>query len=636
MENAERAKRVLADMQTRFDKEDYAGVASLKEDIEMCLHVCAEDSTCAEIACLLATAKHAAGGYTLAIYYFEVAFCLQTGLKLAPLAAASDPSRPRPQGAPPLKGPLGLWGRGGGSLSGRDILQPPDDVMSAFTGDCAKTQRDNLTMARVCGGMGNACAAVGAFAEAQPWFVQCVELRKHIESAPAAMLQYVFMVAQNLHALRLHQEAIQMIQTALDHAQRAGSEGRDSGDVSNYDVAYKSSICPTLLLGRCYTAIGKYPLALKCLQQACAQSNASRDPTFMVTAHLEFAVTGWVYQKCLDADIIKKRALYCDADFLGPPLSHTMVQRHVVQLAAADCIQAQGAGGATDLCILLNANGDPTSVRRFHIRANDPNDPQIDLVVQVHWDAVDSVQVDHATAPLLLPLQIQGPDGNMYAFGCVFVRSVSFELGDAGSSESRQCTVAGVGAEQRSLTDFLTRCVSLTQIGDAEERAQGMAIVTAALTKARHLTWEHNLVKLQEDSLIFMCFCGIDVGVDEERIFRSLKNFLQSQVDAAKKEPNPTCLTCNQACTAVCGGCTVMRFCDKNHQRQSSSMPFFGTKGCHKTMCPLLFLCKSLSRSDAGGTAAVQLAQQYDEALRQFLRTDFFGQYVKNSDFELD
>jgi len=308
MENAERAKRVLDDMQTRFDKEDYAGVANLKEDIEMCLHVCAEDSTCAEIACLFATAMHADCGYTLAIYYFEFAFCLQTGLKLAPLAAASDPSRPR---------------RGAGSLSGRDILQPPDDAMSALADDSARTQRDNLTMARVCGGMGNACAAVGAFAEAQPWFVQCVELRKHIGSAPEAMLQYVFMVAQNLHALRRHQEAIQMIQTALDHAQRAGSEGRDSGDVSNYDVAYKSPICPTLLLGRCYTAIGKYPLALKCLQQACAQANESRDPTFMVTAHLEFAVTGWAYQKCLDADIIKKKALYCDGDFFGPPLSHT-------------------------------------------------------------------------------------------------------------------------------------------------------------------------------------------------------------------------------------------------------------------------------------------------------------------------
>jgi len=310
-----------------------------------------------------------------------------------------------------------------------------------------------------------------------------------------------------------------------------------------------------------------------------------------------------------------------------------MVQRHVVQLAVANCIQAHGAGGVTDVCMLLNANGDPTSVRRFHVRASDP---QIDLVVQVHWDAVDSVQVDHATAPLLLSLQIQGPDGSMHAFGCVFVRSVSFELGDAGSSESRQCTVAGVGAEHRSLTDFLTRCVSLTQIGDTEERAQGMDIVTATLTRERRLTWEHSFVELQEDSLIFMCFCGIDVGVDEESIFRSLKKFLQSQVDAAKKEPNPTCLTCNKACTAVCGGCTVKRFCDKNHQRQSSSMPFFSTKGCHKTMCPLLFLCKSLSRLDASGTAAVQLAQQYDEALHQFLRTDFFGQYVKNSDFELD
>ena len=621
MENAERAKRVLDDMQTRFDKEDYAGVANLKEDIEMCLHVCAEDSTCAEIACLFATAMHADCGYTLAIYYFEFAFCLQTGLKLAPLAAASDPSRPR---------------RGAGSLSGRDILQPPDDVMSAFTGDSAKTQRDNLTMARVCGGMGNACAAVGAFAEAQPWFVQCVELRKHIESAPAAMLQYVFMVAQNLHALRRHQEAIQMVHAALKHAQRAGSEGHYSDDVSNYDVAYKSPICPTLLLGRCYTAIGKYNLALECLQQACAQANETRDPTFMVTAHLEFAVTGWAYQKCLDVDVIKKSALYRDGNVFGPPLSRTMVQRHVVQLAAADCIKAHGAGGVTDMCILLNANGDPVCVRRFHVH---DNDPQIDLVVKVHWGAVDSVQLDHATAPLLLSLQIQGPDRSMHTFDCVFVRSVPFVLGDAGSSESRQCTVAGVGAEHISLTDFLTRCVSLTQIGDAEERAQGMAIVTAALTKARRLTWEHNLVELQEDSLIFLCFCGIDVGVGEEKIFRSLKKFLQSQVDAAK-EPNPKCLTCKQACTAVCGGCTVMRFCDKNHQRQSSSMPFFSTKVRHKMMCPLLFLCKSLSRSrvrpDAGGTEAVQLAQQYDEALRQFLRTDFFGQYVKNSDFELD
>jgi len=75
-------------------------------------------------------------------------------------------------------------------------------------------------------------------------------------------------------------------------------------------------------------------------------------------------------------------------------------------------------------------------------------------------------------------------------------------LDDAGSSESCQCTVAGVDAEHLSLTDFLTRCVSLTQIGDTEERAQGMDIVTATLTRERRLTWEHSFVELQEEGLI--------------------------------------------------------------------------------------------------------------------------------------
>jgi len=195
-----------------------------------------------------------------------------------------------------------------------------------------------LLMARICAGLGRAYTVVGNFTDAESYIATCITLRNVLDGTPATMMPYWLMQAQNWHALYKHEKAIQVLLTIMTHGRTVAA----TGDFATH-LAEKSGICPVRLLGRYYTAIGKYNDVVTCLNPASLLASEREDAVSMVTCRLEYAATKWAHIRC-EKRLLERtaHALYYNTDFIGPPLSVTMVQRQVVQLTAAACTEAHG------------------------------------------------------------------------------------------------------------------------------------------------------------------------------------------------------------------------------------------------------------------------------------------------------
>jgi len=262
----------------------------------------------------------------------------------------------------------------------------------------------------------------------------------------------------------------------------------------------------------------------------------------------------------------------------------------------------------------MNGNGHPTVVRQVLLGANE------DPCCVLSLNAVESSQLSDTGSPLSLVLLFESTMRAQYAIHVV--------------EHTFHCAV---GVELPSLTAFLSEFLSRTlNFSITAHTEEDMRLALSALDSATDLALEHKLVALHRDCVIFRLCLQFEQGIGDTDTVNTFKQVLQAQVDAAKM-PNPTCFTCNQDCTGitVCGGCKVVRFCDTPHQKHASSSPFFSTTVRHKLLCPLLSLCRSLSKCrakpDGGGTDAVLLAEQYDEGLLQFLNTDHFIKYLDHA-----
>ena len=99
----------------------------------------------------------------------------------------------------------------------------------------------------------------------------------------------------------------------------------------------------------------------------------------------------------------------------------------------------------------------------------------------------------------------------------------------------------------------------------------------------------HRFCCEQEHALLHLSFLAFDTGEEEEALDR-LKQYLQSQVDS--DHARSYCKGCDQkrgddAPMLTCGGCSVARFCNEDHQRMASKKG--GRKPVrHKDICSLL------------------------------------------------
>ena len=88
--------------------------------------------------------------------------------------------------------------------------------------------------------------------------------------------------------------------------------------------------------------------------------------------------------------------------------------------------------------------------------------------------------------------------------------------------------------------------------------------------------------------MLHLSFLAFDTGEEEEALDR-LKQYLQAQVDSARSR----CRGCFQqrgddAPMLTCGGCSVARFCNEDHQRMASKKGRCGQPVRHRDVCSIL------------------------------------------------
>ena len=134
------------------------------------------------------------------------------------------------------------------------------------------------------------------------------------------------------------------------------------------------------------------------------------------------------------------------------------------------------------------------------------------------------------------------------------------------------------------------------------------------LRTALRLAQTHRFYVENESALLHLSFLAFDTGEEEEALDR-LKQYLQAQVDGARSY----CKGCGQqrgddAPMLTCGGCSVARFCNEDHQRMASKKG--GRKPVrHKDVCSLLRKWRQVVKGKA-------TAESCTPDLLAFLRRD--------------
>ena len=564
-----RADRLLGLLKTLFVDSDFAGIIELAENIHESVTECSNDETCAEMMFFLGTAFSTKRTYAPAISCFNVAYALLTS-----------------------------------------------DARQASSSVHTKT-----LLSKVCNGIATALAELGKFEEAHSYFSQCVSTGIEIAAAKQTMLPFVLSFAKNLHAQNQHKECIHVIHKMLAYGRdNDDDDDDDSDDISHYNVSYAACICPALLLGRCYTALGEYAKAHACFLQACRQAEDHNQPESIVEAQLNCAVVGWVSAQCYQHAFKRLWANSSESDLAGPPMPLALIQKHIVMLAANACKKLHGGQGEISVSVRLNGDGTPNRIMETG---------GMELML-VKWLSVEAENLDHTGFPLSMNLLLQVEAEEDRCFICKLVKNPNLVLGSEISHASVPHTL---------LTEYIGIVLHWAQFGNEKISKQSMMVVTSSIVDMERIASKHNLFELRQDCLFFnsIFVFGDGLTVKATQIF---KDFLQHQVNLAK-QPNPTCLTCKQICRGitVCGGCTVVRFCNKDHQKQASARPFFSTTIRHRKICHLLLLCKSLTKCISNPASqiaeATLLREQLDVAVVRFLQTNFSEKFIENAeDFE--
>jgi len=569
-------QKLLDMLQNLYKREEYAGVISLQPEVILSLRVCVSKACCAEMACMLATALFFNGEYTPAIGYYKIAYSLHS-----------------------------------------------DDPVGEVNRVARRDAQHDTFLIRVCGGMGQACAAVGEHEEADAYFMMDMALRERLGCVAHETLAVLMVHAQNMHKLNKHAEAIHLLQNILlEESCRVGictSDGQGGGTTHSV----YGTVCPMLVLGRCHMALCDYKRAAQCFESARDQAEQSDDTVSTARAELEYAMATWAECK---SPLPPTEGSVCRGEyFVGPPLSPGMVQQKIVQLAATACAHKKGLAGGIAVFVQTNRSGDVTSVRTAKRQGSE----MAYKLLPIEWRQVEAAHLDDHGCPMRLELDFCKGTTTPVAFTCHLSRTQDIQWFRHGDSRSVPVVsrVAGVCLPHLSLEAFLSQAMQQAQHDDERRYEVGMVRVFASLTKAEYLADQSKHVELQGDSIVHMAFFGIESDMPELQAAKILKQCLALQVEHARRQKQDArrCLSCNQVCRniTVCGGCTVVSFCNRTHQKSASNQPFFSTTMPHKKLCPLLRLCKTYTRALSKQNAAqetAQLAKKYNLAVLQFLR----------------
>jgi len=576
-------KKLLDVLQNLYKREEYAGVISLQEEVIYALRVRVSKACCAEMACILATALYFEGEYTPAIGYYKIAYSLHS-----------------------------------------------DDPVGQVSSVARKDTQHDVFLIRVCAGIGQASAAVGEYEEADAYFMMDLALRERLGLVAQETLLVLMVHAQNLHKLNRHAQAMDLLHSVLPEVNcRAGicaSDGQGGG--TSHSVY--GTVCPMLVLGRCHMALCDYKRAAQCFVCARDQAEQNNDKVSTARAELEYAMATWTY--CKSAFTPTQGSVCRGEYFMGAPLSPGMVQKKIVQLVATACAEQKGTAGGIAVFVQTNRSGDVTSVRPAKRRGSE----MAFKLLPIEWRQVEAAQLDDHGYPVRLELDFGKETTTPVTFTCHLSRTQDIRyFYDGGSSVPVINRVAAVCKPHPCLEAFLSQAMQNAQHDDKRQHDDkgpyeaGMVRVIASLIKAENLADQSKQIELQGDSIIQMAFFSIQSGLHEWQTAKILKKYLTLQVQHAKKQKKDArrCLGCNQVCRniTVCGGCTVVSFCNVTHQKNASNQPFFSTTLPHKKLCRLLLLCKTytraLSKAKEHTTQEItQLAQQYDQAVLQFLQ----------------
>ena len=561
-----RADRLLSVLQTLFVDSDFVGIMELAENIHELVTERSNHETCAEMIFFLGTAFSSKRIYASAISCFNVGYALLTS-----------------------------------------------DARQASSSVETKT-----LLSKICNGVGIALAELGKFEEAHSYFSECVSIGIKIASAKQTILPYVLSFAKNLHAQNKHKECIRVIHQMLAYGRdNEDDDDSDDDDISHYNVPYVACICPALLLGRCYMALGEYVRAHACFLQACRQAEDHNQPESIVAAQLNCAVVGWVSNQCYQHAYKCLWANSSDSDLSGPPIPLALIQKDIVMLAALACKKLQGGQGQISVSVQLNGDGTPNRVMESRMH---PTGMELMLV---KWLPVEGENLDDTGFPTSMNLLIQVETEEDRSFICKLVKYRDFFLGNE---------IFHASVPDTLFAEYIGDVLHSAQFGDEKVREQSMAVLTSSIVDMERIASRHNLFGLRQDCLFFnsIFVFGDGLTLKATEIF---KDFLQHQVNQAK-QANPTCGTCKQICRGitVCGGCTVVRFCNKDHQKQASTRPFYSTTIRHRKICHLLLLCKSLTKCIANPSSKLVLRKQFDLAVVRFLQTNFSEKYIQNAE----
>jgi hypothetical protein len=185
------------------------------------------------------------------------------------------------------------------------------------------------------------------------------------------------------------------------------------------------------------------------------------------------------------------------------------------------------------------------------------------------------------------------------------------------------------------LSDYLQHAVALTQ-GFHGHTSRFTPLVLASLTTAQRVASLNGLFSLYETSTILLSFLRFerDGPGHEQAGIAMLQDYVQTQVD---KQPEQLfgrgCRACFELGGTIrqCGGCRVVRFCNRKHQELASLQVFGRIAFPHSKLCPLMQLCRGMQRcQDATERAGIR--SDYDRAAMRFLRRDIFAEYVLRHD----
>ena len=455
----------------------------------------------------------------------------------------------------------------------------------------------------ICSTLGRALFSTGMHEEAAPYFQQCVAFRG-TEAGRSILLPCLADLAGNMHALEQHEDAISIL-----HVVKSGIVLESAAHPT---TRFSFTECPTFLLGCCELAQGCYHTAVYLFLGARELAEIHDNPLCIAKAEMHLAVTMWARQECTNRAIIRMAPAYRNESFTGPALTPGYVAMLVVEIAACCCASTGGLAGKTGICVQLNARGDPVGVRRLD--ENQLGENALLKLAEISWNEVPRRSFNSRGLPIELVLTVTLTEGEEMTFTCQVGRTFLLTT---------------------QLSRYLQRAVSLTQ-GFHGLTPVFTPLILASLTTAQGVALVNGFFSLYETSTILLCFLRFETDGpgNEQAGLSMLQDYVQAQVDMLPDQLcHRGCRTCFElgGTIQLCGGCRVVRFCNRKHQEYASLDVFGRVAFPHKKLCPLMQLCKALQRCE-NATEEAGIRSDYNRAAMRFLRRDIFAEYVLKHD----